>query len=142
MTDDAYLVLLHGGSPDLGVPPAALGGLACMDTPAVLGWLGAQGAAAASPLLRVLPPEETAAIPEDVERLPVPLSDEELALVRHQGAPPAIARVEEELLTYRTLADGRDALLARAFSAGVPAHRIAELTGESLAEVKALAARR
>ncbi|HLL36959.1 MAG TPA: DUF6003 family protein [Streptomyces sp.] len=137
MTDDAYLVLLPGVATALGVPPAAVGDLACMDTPAVQQWLRAQGVTVASPALRLVPPEETAAIPEDAERLPVPLGDEELSRLRQRTAPPEQARLEEELLAYRSCTDGRDALLARALAAGVPAHRIAELTGEDLATVKA-----
>ncbi|MER6347334.1 DUF6003 family protein [Streptomyces sp. NPDC001595] len=139
MTDDAYLVLLTDATPSLGVPPAAVGELACMDTPAVRGWLDAQGVTATSPELRLLPPEETAAIPEGAERLPVPLGEEELSRVRHEAAPRNIARVEEELLAYRSRVEGREALLTRALAAGVPAHRVAELTGEDLAAVKAVA---
>ncbi|MET7683102.1 DUF6003 family protein [Streptomyces sp. NPDC005423] len=137
MTDDAYLVLLTGPAATLGVPPAAVGELACMDTPAVRGWLEAQGTTATSPDLRLLPPEETSAIPEDAERLPVPLGEEELGWLRHSLAPRSLAQLEEELLAYRSCADNRDALLTRALAAGVPAHRIAELTGEDLAVIKA-----
>ncbi|MEU1042930.1 DUF6003 family protein [Streptomyces sp. NPDC005551] len=137
MTDDAYLVLLDGAAATLGVPPAAVGDLACLETPAVQAWLNAQGVTAASPQLRLLPPEETSAVPEDAERLPVPLSDEELSLVRNQSAPQDIALLEQELLAYRSCTDGRDALLTRALAAGVPAHRVAELTGEELTAVKA-----
>ncbi|MFI8193770.1 DUF6003 family protein [Streptomyces sp. NPDC085946] len=136
MTDDAYLVLLDGTDTSLGVPLAAVGEPACLETPAVRAWLDAQGVAATSPQLYVVPPEETAAIPEDAQRLPVPLSAEELSRVRHETAAPPVARLEEELLAYRSCADGRDALLARALAAGVPAHRIAELTGEDLAVIK------
>ncbi|MFD3731282.1 DUF6003 family protein [Streptomyces sp. NPDC058632] len=139
MTDDAYLVLLNGTAVTLGVPPAAVGELACMETPAVQAWLQAQGVTATSPGLRLVPPEETAALPDDAERLPVPLGEEELSHVRRHAAPHDVARLEEELLTYRSHSDGRDALLARALAAGVPAHRIAELTGEDLTVVKALA---
>ncbi|MEV5427991.1 DUF6003 family protein [Streptomyces sp. NPDC052701] len=137
MTDDAYLVLMDSETAVLGVPPAAVGELACMETPAVQAWLAAQDVTATSPRLRLLPPEETPAIPEDAERLPVPLGDEELSRVRNRTAPPSIAEMEEQLLAYRSCADGRDALLTRALAAGVPAHRIAELTGEDLAVVKA-----
>ncbi|MFC5956161.1 DUF6003 family protein [Streptomyces pratens] len=138
MTDDAYLVLLNGTAVTLGVPPAAVGELACMETPAVRAWLQAQGVTATSPGLRLLPPEETAALPDDAERLPVPLGEEELSRVRRYAAPHNVSRLEEELLAYRSRADGRDALLARALAAGVPAHHIAELTGEDLSVVKAL----
>ncbi|MET9454210.1 DUF6003 family protein [Streptomyces canus] len=137
MTDDAYLFLLDDAAGQLGVPPAAVGGLACMETPAVRAWLDAQGTTATSPHLRLLPPEETAAVPEGAERLPVPLSDEELNRLRHHLAPESLAGVEEELLAYRDSADGRDGLIGRALAAGVPPHRIVELTGVDPATVTA-----
>lgn len=136
MTDDAYLILLDGTATTLGVPVTAVGTLACMETPAVRAWFDAQGVAANSPLLRILPPEETAAIPEGVERLPVPLSGDELSSVRTLTAPPSVSDIERELLAYRSCTDGRDVMLRRALAAGVPPHRIAELTGEDLVEVK------
>ncbi|MET9762319.1 DUF6003 family protein [Streptomyces sp. NPDC006372] len=139
MTDDAYLFLLEDASVPLGVVPAAVGDLACMETPAVRAWLDAQGSAPDSPCLRLLPPEETAAVPEGAERLPVPLSDEELIRVRHLMVPESLAGIEEELLTYRDISDGRDGLIARALAAGVPPHRIVELTGEDPATVTAAA---
>ncbi|MEU2995791.1 DUF6003 family protein [Streptomyces griseoincarnatus] len=138
MTDDAYLVLFDDPAVSLGVPLAAVEEAAFLDTPAVRAWLEAQGVTVTSPGLRLLPPEETSAIPEGAERLPVPLGDEELSRVRQLNAPYDVARMEEELLAYRSCAEGREALLARAVAAGVPAHRIAELTGEDLTAVKAL----
>ncbi|GGY98734.1 DUF6003 family protein [Streptomyces poonensis] len=138
MTDDAYLFLLDDAAAGpLGVPPAAVGELACMETPAVRAWLDAHGVTAASGRLRLLPPEDTAAVPEQAERLPVPLSDEELSRLRHRAAPEAVTRIEEELLAYRDCAEGREALLTRALAAGVPLRRIAELTGEDPAAVAA-----
>ncbi|MDG5808413.1 DUF6003 family protein [Streptomyces ossamyceticus] len=139
MTDDAYLFLLDDVSSSLGVAPAAVGDLACMETPAVRGWLDAHGIGRTSPHLRLLPPEETAAIPEGAERLPVPLSEEETSRLRHQLVPEPLARIEEELLSYRDCADGRDGLIGRALAAGVPPHRIAELTGVDPATVTAAA---
>ncbi|MFE0352063.1 DUF6003 family protein [Streptomyces nigra] len=141
MTEDAYLFLLDEDDPTapLGVAPAAVGDLACMDTPAVRAWLDAQGVTATSPRLRLLPPEETGAIPEDAERLPVPLGDEELSRVRHTTAPEPLARLEEELLAWRDCADGRDGLIGRALAAGVAPHRIVELTGVDPATVTAAA---
>ncbi|KOG37150.1 DUF6003 family protein [Streptomyces resistomycificus] len=135
MTDDAYLFLLEDPSAPLGVTPAAVDDLACMETPAVRAWLDAQGSTPTSPHLRLLPPEETAAIPEGAERLPVPLSDEELSRVRHRLVPEPLAQVEEELLAYRDSAEGRDGLIGRALAAGVPPHRVVELTGVDPAEV-------
>jgi hypothetical protein len=129
MTDDAYLFLLDDASAPLGVACAAVGELACMETPAVRAWLDAHQAAPTSPHLRLLPPEETAAIPEEAPRLPVPLSDEELSRVRRRMAPEPLAHLEEELLAYRDCAAGRDGLIGRALAAGMPPHRIAELTG-------------
>lgn len=139
MTDDAYLFLLDDPATPLGVPPASVGELACMETPAVRAWLDAQGVAATSPRLRLVAPEETAAIPERAERLPVPLGDEELSRLRRHGAPGALADVEEQLLAYRKCTDGRDALLSRAIAVGVPLERIVELTGEDPATVAAAA---
>ncbi|MEU0334414.1 DUF6003 family protein [Streptomyces sp. NPDC006193] len=141
MTDDAYLFLVDDPAETLGVPPAAAGELSCMETPAVRAWLDAQGVSATSPRLRVVPPEETGAIPEEAERLPVPLGEEELSRLRHQTAPEPLAAVETELLAYRDCAHGRDELLARALAAGVAPHRIAELTGEDPAVVRAAATR-
>ncbi|MEU1851295.1 DUF6003 family protein [Streptomyces sp. NPDC019990] len=139
MTDDAYLFLLDDASAQLGVAPVAVGDLACMETPAVRAWLDAQGSAPSSPHLRLLPPEETSAIPEGAQRLPVPLSEEELTRVRHRMAPEPLARLEEELLAYRDCAEGRDGLIGRALAAGVPPHRIVELTGVAPATVTAAA---
>ncbi|MGW2635719.1 DUF6003 family protein [Streptomyces sp. NPDC001348] len=139
MTDDAYLFLLDDTAAPLGVPPAAVGELACMETPAVRAWLDAHGVTATTPRLRVVPPEDTAAVPEDAERLPVPLGDEELSRLRQHTAPENIARVEQELLAYRDCTDGRDALLGRALAAGVPLNRVVELTGEDPAAVAAAA---
>ncbi|MCP9989149.1 MULTISPECIES: DUF6003 family protein [Streptomyces] len=139
MTDDAYLFLLDDPSGPLGVPPASVGDLACLETPAVRAWFDAHGVTATSPRLRLVPPEETAAIPEGAERLPVPLGDDELNRLRHRTAPESLAGIEEQLLAYREYADGRDALLGRAIAAGVPLERIVELTGEDPATVAAAA---
>ncbi|WP_406005015.1 DUF6003 family protein [Streptomyces sp. NBC_00637] len=139
MTDEAYLFLLDDAAVELGVAPAAVGDLACMETTAVRAWLDAQGSTATSPRLRLLPPEERTAVPEGAERLPVPLSDEELSRVRHHLAPAVHARVEEELLAYRDSAEGRDELIGRALAVGVPPHRITELTGVDPATVTAAA---
>ncbi|MGW0120474.1 DUF6003 family protein [Streptomyces sp. NPDC003327] len=140
MTDDAYLFLVDDPATPLGAPVTAVGDLECLETPAVRAWLDAHGVAAASPAVRLLPPEETGAIPEGAEKVPVPLSDDELNRLRHALMPGALARVEEELLAYRDCAGERDALLARATAAGVPPHRIVELTGEDARTVASAAA--
>ncbi|MGA5168887.1 MULTISPECIES: DUF6003 family protein [Streptomyces] len=129
MTDDAYLFLATDPAAPLGVPLPVVGGLECLETSAVRAWLDAQGASAGSREVRVLPPEETGFIPEGAERLPVPLTEEELERVRRAGAPDAVARIEAELLDYRDRAEGRDELLRKALAAGVPRHRVVELTG-------------
>ncbi|MFV2120277.1 DUF6003 family protein [Streptomyces sp. Act-28] len=139
MTDDAYLFLLDDTAAPFGVPPASVGDLACLETPAVRAWLDAHGTTVTSPRLRLVPPEETAAVPERAERLPVPLSDEELGRLRRHNAPESLADIERRLLAYRECADGRDALLGRAVAAGVPLERIVELTGEDPATVAAAA---
>jgi hypothetical protein len=87
MTDDAYLFLVEDPAEPLGVPPAAVGELTCMETASVRAWLDAQGIAATSPHVRVVPLEGTDAIPENAERLSVPLSDEELSRLRHRTPP-------------------------------------------------------
>ncbi|MEU6625156.1 DUF6003 family protein [Streptomyces litmocidini] len=140
MTDDAYLFLVDDPATPLGAPVTAVGDLACLETPAVRAWLDAHGVTAASPGVRLLPPEETGSIPDRSEKVPVPLSDEELNQLRHALAPGALARVEEELLAYRDCAGERDALLVRAMAAGIPPHRIVELTGEDARTVASVAA--
>ncbi|MEV2211610.1 DUF6003 family protein [Streptomyces sp. NPDC050997] len=139
MTDDAYLFLIDDAAAVLGVAPAAVGDLACMETPAVHAWLDAQGSTPTSPRLRLVPPEERGAVPEGAERLPVPLSEEELSRVRQHMASAAHARVEEELLAYRDCTGARDELIGRALAVGVPPHRIVELTGVDVATVTAAA---
>ncbi|NEC68856.1 DUF6003 family protein [Streptomyces sp. SID9727] len=131
MTDDAYLFLADDipGPGRPGTPVSVAGELECLQTPAVRAWLDAHRTDAASPALRVVPPEETGMIPEGAERLPVPLTAEELDGVRRAGATDQVAAVEQELLSYRDSEEGRDALLHRALAAGVPAHRIVELSG-------------
>ncbi|EGX55986.1 hypothetical protein SZN_30162 [Streptomyces zinciresistens K42] len=139
MTDETYLFLVGDAAAPTGVPLAAVGDLACMETPAVRAWLDAQNVAASSPRLRLLPPEENAAVPEGAERLPVPLSGEEVNRLRRGMAPEPLARIEEELLAYRDSSDGRDDLIGRALAAGVPPHRVVELTGVDPATVTAAA---
>ncbi|MFD3545476.1 DUF6003 family protein [Streptomyces sp. NPDC058655] len=129
MTDDAYLFLAHGVSGWQGTPLALVGELECLETPAVQAWFSAQGVTSASPSVRVVPPEQTGLIPDDAERLPVPLSTEELEGVRRAAATDSVASVEEDLLAFRDSEENRDALLRRAVAAGVPAHRIVELSG-------------
>ncbi|WP_189948889.1 DUF6003 family protein [Streptomyces roseolus] len=140
MTDDAHLFLVDDPAVPLGVSVTAAGDLACLETPAVRAWLDAHGVTAASPNARLLPPEEAGAIPDGAEKLPVPLDDDELNRLRHALVPGALARVEEELVAYRDCAGERDALLARAAAAGVPPHRIVELTGEDPRTVASVAA--
>ncbi|MEU1014025.1 DUF6003 family protein [Streptomyces sp. NPDC005890] len=141
MTDDAYLFLVDDPAEPLGVPPAVVGPLDCMETPAVRAWLDAHDVSATSSRLRVVPPEDTGLITAQSERLPVPLGAEELSRLRHRTAPEALAAVEDELLAYRDCAHGRDELLARALGAGLAPDRIAELTGEDIATIRAAAAR-
>ncbi|KOX16263.1 MULTISPECIES: DUF6003 family protein [unclassified Streptomyces] len=131
MTDDAYLFLVETspGPGWQGTPVSLVGELECLRTPAVRAWLGAHETDVASPALRIVPPEQTGMIPEDAERLPVPLDGEELERVRRAGATDPVAAVEEELLAYRDSKEGRSALLSKALAVGVPAHRIVELSG-------------
>ncbi|MFB7054137.1 DUF6003 family protein [Streptomyces vinaceus] len=129
MTDDAYLFLAMSADVWQGTPLALVGELECLDTPAVRAWFTAQGVNPASAVVRIIPPEQTGLIPEDAERLPVPLGEEELERVRRATATDRVAGIEEELLAFRDSKDNRDGLLRRALAAGVPAHRIVELSG-------------
>src|SRR6478609_5084382 len=137
MTDDAYLFLADdpAGPGWQGTPVSLAGELECLQTPAVQAWLDAYGTDAASPALRVAPPEQTSMIPDGAERLPVPLTGEELDRVRRAGATDPVAAVEKELLSYRDSEEGLDALLHKALAAGVPAHRIVELSGVDPADL-------
>ncbi|GAB1333524.1 hypothetical protein ACE1SV_01140 [Streptomyces sp. E-15] len=139
MTDDAYLFLVDDPAAPVGTPLTAVGPLACLETPAVRAWLDAHGVPATSPRLRLLPPGQTGLIAEEEERLPVPLSDEELSRLRGRTGPEPLATIESELLAYRDCADGRDELLARALAAGVSPDRVAELTGEDMTVVRSAA---
>ncbi|WP_411104172.1 DUF6003 family protein [Streptomyces sp. cmx-4-9] len=129
MTDDAYLFLANSPSDWQGAPLALAGELQCLDTPAVQAWFTAQGVSPASPTIRVATPEQTGMIPEGAERLPVPLGPEELETVRRASATESVAQAEEDLLAFRDTEENRDALLRRALAAGVPVHRIVELSG-------------
>ncbi|MFE9399393.1 DUF6003 family protein [Streptomyces flavidovirens] len=129
MADDAYLFLLADRWPRLGAALAAVGALECAETPAVRGWLQAHGVAVSSEQVRILPSEEAVLIPEDAERLPVPLSTEEAIRVHQECAPRSVTDLEAELLDFRDMTQGWEALVHRALTAGVPAPRIAQLTG-------------
>ncbi|WP_405658303.1 DUF6003 family protein [Streptomyces sp. NBC_01166] len=129
MSDDAYLFLLPDRHPRRGAALAAVGFLECADTPAVLGWLQAHGVSAFSEQVRILPAEAQVFIPENAERLPVPLSEEEALRVQQECAPQAVTDVERELLEFRDTTQDWEALVHRALTAGVPAPRIAQLTG-------------
>ncbi|WP_449351129.1 DUF6003 family protein [Streptomyces shaanxiensis] len=139
MTDDAYLFLLDDASLPLGVAPAAVGELACMENSGRPGVAGRQRPRRPHRTCGCCHRRRTRPFPEGAERLPVPLSDEELSRVRHLAGPGSHADVEEELLAYRDCADGRDDLIGRALAAGVPPHRIVELTGVDPATVTAAA---
>ncbi|MFE2478013.1 MULTISPECIES: DUF6003 family protein [unclassified Streptomyces] len=129
MTDDAYFFLVMTTDGWQGTPLALVGELECLDTPAVRAWFTAQGVSPTSPAVRVVPPEQTGLIPAEAERLPIPLSEEELERVRRAAATDRVAGIEEELLAFRDSEDNRDSLLRRALAAGVPTHRIVELSG-------------
>ncbi|EST37895.1 hypothetical protein N566_10535 [Streptomycetaceae bacterium MP113-05] len=129
MADDAYLFLMPDARPRRGAAVVAVGDLECLETPAVQGWLGAHGADAASEQVRILPAEAAESLPEDAETLPVPLGPEETERVRRSCAPQQTAHVEEELVAYRDTAQEWRGLVHRALDAGIPEHRIAQLTG-------------
>jgi hypothetical protein len=129
MADDAYLFVMPEAGPRRGVAVAAVGELECLETPAVLGWLGAHGVEAGSDQVRIMPAEAAGSIPAEAETLPVPLAPEEAERVRRACAPQQTAQVEEELVAFRDTAQDWRALVHRALDAGVPEHRIAQLTG-------------
>ncbi|WP_028812856.1 DUF6003 family protein [Streptomyces flavidovirens] len=129
MADDAYLFLLPDRHPRLGAALAAVGALECAETPAVRGWLQAHDVSASSEQVRILPAEAEAFIPEDAERLPVPLGEEEALRVQQECAPQSITDMESELLEFREKTQDWEALVHRALTAGVPAPRIVQLTG-------------
>ncbi|MFE6595467.1 DUF6003 family protein [Streptomyces sp. NPDC057781] len=106
-----------------------------METPAVLAWLHAHDIVMSSDMLRVLPQEADGTIPEDAERLPIPLSEDEAARVRGACAPRSTTEVEAELRAFRHTNDDRERLISQAKARGVPAHRIAQLTGLDPAEI-------
>lgn len=129
MSDDAYLFLLPDRRPRLGAPLAAVGDLECVETPAVHGWLQAHGVSVTSDQVRILPARAKVFLPEGAEHLPVPLSEEETLRVEQECAPQSVTDMEGELLEFRQATQGWEALVHRALAAGVPAERIARLTG-------------
>lgn len=129
MADDAYLFLVSDRHPRLGAALAAVGALECAETPAVHGWLQAHGVSAASEQVRILPAGAQVFIPENAERLPVPLSEEETLRVQQECAPQSVTDVETELVKFRDTTQDWEALVHRALTAGIPAPRIAHLTG-------------
>ncbi|MEU6079560.1 DUF6003 family protein [Streptomyces sp. NPDC047108] len=129
MAETAFLFALPESGPHPGAPVAAVGRLDCLETPAVMAWLQAHNISAGDERLRIVPGEAEETVPEDAERLPVPLSEEETARLRSACAPRAVAEVEAELRAFRHTNADRDRLISRAVDGGVPPHRIASLTG-------------
>ncbi|MCF3122421.1 MULTISPECIES: DUF6003 family protein [Streptomyces] len=129
MADDALLFVLPERHPRLGAALAAVGELECAGTPAVHGWLQAHGVPAESERVRILPAGAESFVPEDAEQLPVPLSEEETLRVQQACSPQSVTDMEGELLTYRETTRDWRALVHRALTAGIPAPRIAQLTG-------------
>ncbi|GGX91911.1 DUF6003 family protein [Streptomyces fructofermentans] len=129
MADEAFLFLLDDRQPLSGAPLAAVGTLECTGTPAVHGWLQAHGVPATSERGRVVPGDAEGVVPEGAERLPVPLSEEEAPRVRRECAPRSVTDLEYELLRFRETAQDVRALVQRALTAGIPAPRVARLTG-------------
>ncbi|WP_399934756.1 DUF6003 family protein [Streptomyces kanamyceticus] len=140
MADDAYLFLLPDRHPRLGAALGAVGALECTETPAVQGWLQAHEVSLSSEQVRILPADAQTLIPKDAERLPVPLSEEEALKVQQECAPQAVTDLESELLAFRETTQDWEALVHRALTAGMPAQRIAQLTGLDPKEIARLAA--
>ncbi|MET9503728.1 DUF6003 family protein [Streptomyces sp. NPDC006259] len=129
MADDALLFVLPERAPRLGAALAAVGALECAETPAVQGWLHAHGVPASSECVRIVPSGAEVLIPEDAERLPVPLSEEETVRVEHACAPRSVTDMESELLGFRDTTQDWRSLVHQALTSGIPAPRIAQLTG-------------
>ncbi|MFJ8034771.1 MULTISPECIES: DUF6003 family protein [unclassified Streptomyces] len=129
MADDALLFVLPERHPLLGAALSAVGGLECAESPAVLGWLHAHGLPVSSERVRVVPAGAEVLVPEEAERLPIPLSEEETLRVEHACAPRSVTDMESELLSFRDTTQDWQSLVHRALTAGVPAPRIAQLTG-------------
>ncbi|MFF1451292.1 DUF6003 family protein [Streptomyces sp. NPDC058274] len=129
MADDALLFVLPDRHPRLGAPLAAVGELGCTETPAVHGWLQAHGIPASSERVRIVPAGAEILIPEDAERLPVPLTEEETVRVEQVCAPQSVTDMESELINFRATTQDWQSLIHRALTAGIPAPRIAQLTG-------------
>ncbi|WP_328843289.1 DUF6003 family protein [Streptomyces sp. NBC_00258] len=129
MADDALLFVLPDSHPRLGAALTAVGELECAETPAVLGWLHAHGISGASERVRIVLAGAEVLVPEDAERLPVPLSAEEAVRVEHECAPQSVTDMECELLGFRDTTQDWQALVHRALTAGIPTPRIAQLTG-------------
>jgi hypothetical protein len=129
MADDALLFVLPDNHPRLGAALAAVGELECVETPAVRGWLHAHGIPASSERVRIVPAVSAVLVPEDAERLPVPLSEEETVRVEQACAPRSVTDMETELIGFRDTTQDWEALVHRALTAGIPAPRIVQLTG-------------
>lgn len=129
MADDALLFLLPDDHPRLGTALGAVGELECLETPAVRGWLHAHGVPATSERVRIIPAGSEVLVPDDAERLPVPLSEEETVRVEQACAPPSVTDIETELIGFRNTTQDWETLVHRALAAGIPAPRIVQLTG-------------
>lgn len=130
MADDALLFVLPDDHPRLGAALATVGELECVETPAVRGWLNAHGIPASSERVRIVPAGAEVLVPDDAERLPVPLSEDETVRVEQACAPTPVTAMESELLGFRnTTTQDWEALVHRALTAGIPAPRIVQLTG-------------
>ncbi|MFI8003310.1 DUF6003 family protein [Streptomyces sp. NPDC086010] len=138
MDHDARLFLLPDDHPRVGVALASAGALACAETPAVHGWLQAHGVSASSDQVRILLADAEALVPEGAESLPVPLSEEEALRIHRESVPRSVADLEAELSGFREMTEGAEALVHRALTAGIPAPRIAQLTGLSAREISGL----
>ncbi|MEU9056732.1 DUF6003 family protein [Streptomyces sp. NPDC048384] len=129
MADDALLFVLPDDHPRLGAALAAVGELECVETPAVRGWLNAHGIPASSERVRIVPVGAEVLVPDDAERLPVPLSEDETVRVEQACAPTPVTAMESELLGFRNTTQDWEALVHRALTAGIPAPRIVQVTG-------------
>ncbi|MFL4945857.1 DUF6003 family protein [Streptomyces sp. MMS24-I31] len=70
-----------------------------------------------------------ALVPEEAERLPVALTEEETLRVEHACAPGSVTEMELELLSFRAATQDWQLLVHLALTAAIPAPRIARLAG-------------
>jgi Family of unknown function (DUF6003) len=134
VAETAFVVIVPAGrTTDLGVSAEHVAELGFWQTSAVHGWLQAFHAEEGA-TVRVVPADDAELIPEDAERLEVPLSPDEDLRVTLASASPDRARAVTELLSFRRAVMERPAIVERAHAAGLSTARIEHIGGRALTE--------